>query len=183
MNLPKGWPTEEMIEAGKNARMRVPEGALSGQVCRIIFEAMIEVAPTPTEQVTEDMNRNLLKEARKHIMDWWVYGGRGPNALPPAKSYELVERIEAAIATPPAQEAEPVAWMDKNGRVIAHRVRMAEDALSVVIEQYNIPLYTRPQSDELRKAAERLLKSLDNPDVADKWLDDVKNLRAALEEK
>lgn len=53
MNLPEGWPTPEMIEAAKDARLTIPEETLPGKTCRIIFEAMLAAAPTPPTQDIE----------------------------------------------------------------------------------------------------------------------------------
>ncbi len=101
----------------------------------------------------------LLSEAKKHIMDWW----RPEGELPPAKSYELVERIEALIATTSIEQAEPI--KDSGQKPYAYEfwdgdAKNGRDASFVVLSQYDpftgkpdyqghiwksMPLYTAPQ--------------------------------------
>lgn len=126
MNLPEGWPTDEMVGSGVE-KLNNGWYINADETCCEIFKAMFSAAPTP-----------------------------------------------------PAQEDEPVAWLNPSADSYA--------PLDMHVHLQNphdgkwIPLYTRPD-DKLRKAAEELLRILDQTYVGCSAKDSMESLRAALEEK
>ena len=55
MNMPEGWPTEEMIEAGYQALLGVERSydRRDGTFMNAVFRAMLAAAPTPPAQDDE----------------------------------------------------------------------------------------------------------------------------------
>lgn len=72
----------------------------------------------------------------------------------------------AAAPTPPAQEDEPVAWFDENDLTRLHESGFAVNVLASNSKGgcCNIPLYTRPDNDGLRKAVDNFLEVFDKTD-------------------
>lgn len=68
MKIPKEWPTEEMIEAG---RMVFPGGRMvSPEYIRSIFANMLAAAPTPpTEPVTFVWTTTIREYLEKNVPD------------------------------------------------------------------------------------------------------------------
>jgi hypothetical protein len=103
----------------------------------------------------------------------------------------------AAAPTPPAQEAEPVAWMVPHRMSVSrhggpskeeisyhpwHRAdkdRYVEDEHGA--KHFPYPLYTHPANDKLRQAAEEAIKLLE--DSSGGYCREAANLRAELEGK
>jgi hypothetical protein len=206
MNIPEGWPTEEMIRTGAaeiEKRLGVSYAHLDAKE---IFIDMLAAAPTPPAQpsVHEAVLRALelamiicdSVPSNAHNSDDPILShlGKLVNFHEGHHGYAIIRDTLEAVkrATPPAQEAEPVA------EVISYR----EIDLTATIRFFPIlngrcpfdigaKLYTRPQSDELRKAAEKSLPVLealaDKSDIGmfngvDVW--SLSNdLRDALEKK
>lgn len=152
---------------------------------RTEFERLIKER-TPTAQCIRADNGEYIVPVIQTMWQGYRMAMPGVITRKCAKCGHDWHSDECVNVAPAAQEAEPVAWMDRSGRVIAHRVRAAECATSIVAEQYNIPLYTRPTNDKLRQAAEELLLYMDNPErihrVAE-YMPLVENIRAELEGK
>jgi hypothetical protein len=169
MKLPKGWPTEEMIEAGKNilANEDYPTHFICESELGPIFSAMLAAAPTPPAQ-EEIGHSNLFQwcapgDRQKPV---WILmfddRDRGYNYYEvesdAIRDFNRAEdggwncRLFALMPRTPAQEAEPVARVRKmiNSSFID----------STGCKGYwgdlpdGTPLYTRPANDELRQAAE-----------------------------
>lgn len=181
MKIPEGWPTEAMIEAGKDARLSITNGTLPGKTLRVIFEAMLAAAPTSPASWIKLREGELIDLANKAAPHndrdndlFYITMGRLVENV-------LNERFQAA--TPPAQEDEPVYQVKHDGSwddVTLEKLEWAKKhRLTTRI------LYTRPQSDELRKAAEDLVNYFTRniiPGTVDGFVK-VQNLRAALVKK
>lgn len=122
-----------------------------------IHHAIVAVAPTPPVPVLQ---------LETHLSDRDVKALHGYLA-------------QAGAATPPAQESEPVA-------MIYHHKSGVGIGGSVNHLPHGTKLYSSKQSDELRKAAEEVVRSFDNYMIQESLLLDelivsIENLRAALE--
>lgn len=94
----------------------------------------------------------------------------------------------SASETPPAQEDEPVYWLVKDHEKDTPFLLDNKSALDVHTKiGYTVvaELYTRPQPDELRKAAEEITNCFDDDTVKNvpRLIKAIKNLRAALDKK
>lgn len=149
MNIPEGWPTE-----------------ISNEVIRIIaLQYGFKLKEQPSGE--NDLNPYVYSFARKLINMASEQIAAAPTPPVPVLQLEtqLSEKDVKALndylvqvrATPPAQEAEPVAWLNPTANPYA--------PLDMHVQFQNphdgkwIPLYTRPD-DNLRKAAEGVLAIL-----------------------
>jgi hypothetical protein len=95
----------------------------------------------------------------------------------------LEQNAPDRLKTPPAQEDEPFAWHYKSPK--GQCVSLCRDTSEYRdSDEVETPLYTRPQSDELRKAAESILTAIDQTDPQLQWSvhNAIDALRAALKE-
>lgn len=180
MNIPEGWklvpvePTPEMIEAAKDNRLSQPGGTLPGSAMRQMFVAMLDAAPTPHTindvVVTTDETGRVVAVTRQD------------------EEGKILSVIWEA-PTPPAQEVEPVAWVEVTNRCEGpyrfHGVSLMD------VGRHN--LYTSPSSQKpawsesgdplnLEAAAERLLNCLENETVNKDIEKEMDNLRKFLGE-
>jgi hypothetical protein len=112
-------------------------------------------------------------------------GYTGGNAT--EKLTRAVTSALAAAPTPPAQELVPVAWLvNTDWGSSFHRQKPNLNLLPGKLKHMQ-PLYTAPQSDKLRKAAEEVYeefqRKIAHGDNGAQLLDALENLRAALEER
>lgn len=135
------------------------------------------------EEITEEM-RQAFFDAKKNYplyREKESQAGRGWRPLP---DYVYRALLDAA-PTPP--EDEPVAYISAYGLQLAKEREDVSVTVSVTSKTYgshNIPLYTRPANNGLRKAAQAV------KDMFDGWADlepeeqvIVENLRAALDKE
>jgi hypothetical protein len=111
--------------------------------------------------------------------------------LPNVNREDVGFALKAALTaapTPPAQEDEPDYWLIKSQDHDDPFLVDNKDTLELYLNaglKLEAELYTRPQSDELRRAAEEVLRSFDNYMQQESRLVElialIENLRAALE--
>lgn len=154
MNLPEGWPTREMINAGLATYMNTRKGVDAKDAMAQIFTDMYAAAPTPPAQ--EGYSKEWC--LRKAELEGDQEIGAGRDSL-----------------IPPVQEDEPRAWMvphifnvSRNGEpykkeVSYHPWHTGTKGRYVELDgvkHYDYPLFTHPANDGLRKAAEEALYCL-----------------------
>jgi len=141
MNIPEGWPTAKMIDAGAELKWR-EQFVNTHEECAEVFKTMLAAAPTPQElDVTE--HRTI-----KDVIGEWLAGiVSSDNAL------EEIKAMCKAAPTAPAQEDEPVASVN------SIRDSIGQGTINILKDGINPGdyLYTRPQSDELRKAVKEAI--------------------------
>jgi hypothetical protein len=160
MKLPEGWPTDEMQVAGADA-VRIETTPLNKIfTANRVFKAMLEAAPTPPAQTGI------------------------------AQVLPLPEQPETTLTTttPPAQEAEPVGYISQFSLdlLAGNECNVDIDVWTRRDEVSPHALYTAPQSDELRQAAEEALTIIEEINsVSSSYFTEsaIINLRAALEGK
>ena len=180
MNIPEGWPTEEMVNAGIVAYMN-SHGRNAKEAMRLVIQDALAAASTPPAQVsglhpaTADLvtrfanalaQKLSLAEKKYGYSDGWL----SPDWMDECRT-KLQEHIAkgdprdvAAYcaflwhhgeSTVPAQEDEPVAM------VYHHKSGAGIGGTRWKHLPHGTNLYTHPADDKLRKAAEdarRLLK-------------------------
>ena len=166
MKIPEGWPTEEMIEAGVlemlgrsfDKMIPVSESVIG------IFKAMLAAAPTPPAQ------DGLKVEFTK---DWCM------------KMAELEGDSEVGVGClPTAQKDELVAVVINNNQPGWRHVIESRPYTTLPV---GTKLYTRPQPDKLRQAAEEVLnivheRNLYSEPLPRRFWDAFDSLRTALEQ-
>jgi hypothetical protein len=204
MSSPEGWklvPVELTAENGMKAALigefyvPFPERDEDGNehirkvnvpwtVIKQIHRAVVAAAPTPPaqEEARNDEREGIacfLEAIGQHDLAGQVFAGM-TRPINEERRNAAISRGQQHRNEPPAQEDEPVAWMSKDGYITLYR---QGDAI--------LPLYTRPQSDELRKAAEEatgfllaasMVAQFDQ-ETRDTFRKHYGNLRAALERK
>lgn len=179
MNIPEGWklvpiePTEEMINEGVSA--------FGG-----VYRAMIEAAPTPPDQsydkVMADYNEPAMESSWQYLKtqlsskDWttgeaFTYRGFFAWGWEARRQYGM-----------PAQD-EPVAYRLTTYDGISIIVTDNEPRPNIKITE---PLYTRHQSNKLRKAAEEVARRYAQVIAIGApagLVEAVRNLHSVLEEK
>jgi hypothetical protein len=206
MKIPEGWPTDVMIEVGANvisAAGRCDTWDKASDAAKRVYKAMNEHAPTPPAQderfgVAAMIMRDVCELPQDDpedpqticINEDTLQRLIGEHLAPPAQNYEEqpdgtitpVDPSDSGIGvlTPPAQEAEPVAYIDKRGNF------WSTDRVKAELEDGNLldlkPLYTRAPSDKLRQAVEELIKAYEDGDETYLY-NAVQDLRAELEGK
>lgn len=131
MNLPEGWPTDEMTQAGFAV---LPDRFrhIGYDALRSVFKEMLAAAPTPPAQEPEEI-------------DWYEAG---------------MQAAEEAVMGS-AQEDKPVGFLfrAKTDDRLTHFCRMEELSFWQTVGDVEL-LYTRPANDKLRKAAEELRNAI-----------------------
>lgn len=102
------------------------------------------------------------------------------NESNPAATLECLIDWHVRNAAPPAQEAEPVAWRRTERDICDEYYTAYHDEATAPAGRGWEPLYTRPDNDELRKAAEELIESFEEGRTI---AIEIQNLRAALSKK
>lgn len=167
MEIPEGWPTREMLIA---ARLGIKESKamreMSDEWFTRKFKAAIAAAPTPPDQ--ECGTAFSCPECGAECMHVSI-----PNAhWHKCKSCDWSSK--------PAQEDEPVYQINLGPDKWWDVDKEAFDQITINAPPKRI-LYARPQSDELRRAAEEVYALVkDNSSVP---IRPVLNLKAALERK
>lgn len=126
-------------------------------------------------------------------VEWWWDYIRDSLRLAHLHYQEQVDAMLAAAPTPPAQEAEPVAWIYtqqtntsdiQSDGIWYDYTSIHRNKAFAYISTGHIPLYTHPASDELRQAAGEILQIADGNSLNNhEWSGLMENLRAALEKK
>jgi hypothetical protein len=180
MKTPKGWQlvpvelTEAQEVAGIFAASQMDNVGLEQlkEKRKAVYRAQLAAAPIPPAQEADQELMQVIAE-RDQYHEWadkladaiaerfGVDIGEHSNLNSPWSN--ALEAIEA-----PAQEAEPVAWVN-DSTLISERID-AERGLhwalrdqhtwrGIKTDYHNTPLYTRPQSDKLRQAAEEVIQA------------------------
>lgn len=93
-------------------------------------------SPTQAEAIA------LIKAAKNHIISWW----RPEGDLPPAKSYEIVDRLDTFLFhTASIEQAEPVAWQWMNSESSDY-LKILKGKNRPDIRSSWRPLYAAPQA-------------------------------------
>jgi hypothetical protein len=172
MNIPEGWPTEEMIDAGEGVDPN--EHASKGSWVQSVLEAALAAAPTPPAQDDEPVYQINLGPDK-----WWDVD---KEAFDQVTIDAPQKRVLYTRPQPKAQEDEPVAVVtEENGEQVI-------DITRLMTLSRGTKIYARPANDELRRAAEETLSiieelakrsSLGMFNGKDVWTLSI-NLRAAL---
>lgn len=179
MNLPEGWPTEEMTQAAYGKIERI-DYVSRGEIHRAI-KAALAAAPTPPAQDQadwEDVDR-LVKTLA--YIQGIIERGEGRKMRGDEFIGEFVLNYVKKLERP-AQEDEPVAEIVVKN-TFGYDVYEAELIGAGVNLPKGTKLYLHPADDKLRKAAEEVILWLDGDYMLSASHVLAKNLRAALEGK
>jgi hypothetical protein len=206
MNTPEGWklvpvePTQEIAQA-----LDLPRFPFSLEYNPERWRAALAAAPTPPAPKcaelhdleirgialdcgfklkpqpdgTEDLNPYVYQFAREILA-----------TMPSVEEVAAFAQAMAKRKTPPAQEDEPVYQLRFDGNTWFDTPKEQYDYFTSKEREVKSDariLYTRPQSDELRRAAEEMILVLDGLSSADDGIEilfeigePLANLRAAL---
>jgi hypothetical protein len=215
MKLPEGWPTEEMIIRGAeelhDSGVRFDDDIAASEhqqnIAESVFNAMFSAAPTPPVPVLQ-LETQLSDRDVKALHDYLVQV-----ATPPAQEDQWQQAVlnECMAIEGCYKESDPertvkclIDWHVQNESALAQEDEPVYQSFcegswdDVTKERYEWAmqrgmkyyrkLYTRPQSDELRKAAEEAEKALSWFVDSERWQGTWQRnrlgaLRAALDKK
>jgi hypothetical protein len=168
MNIPEGWPTEEMIDAGEGVDPN--EHASKGSWVQSVLEAALAAAPTPPAQDDEPVYQINLGPDK-----WWDVD---KEAFDQVTIDAPQKRVLYTRPQPKAQEDEPVAVVtEENGEQVI-------DITRLMTLSRGTKIYARPANDELRRAAVALTEYCSGPMKPEigRMIALTDNLRAVLRE-
>lgn len=183
MNIPEGWPTEEMLKAGLGAgpfwdAYGSDISRIAGQLEKA-FQAMLAAAPTPPAQESEPV---------ASIEDVGIHGYEQRKAILLAGAHKVP--LGTLLYTRPDNSKLRKATEEMERRLRDAGLEHDADYLRVALEEEPVS-WIIPQSDKLRKAAEEALhwltymniNSAHNKTQVERARQAENNLRAALEGK